>query len=74
MQISFLVYIFFLQLFVKLRKDSVTFSPHMLASLAVMLFVLVTNIDSTTEELQKNKIFETFDGEKNKTMLIFCIS
>ena len=42
----------------------------MLASLAVMLFVLVTNIDNTTQELQKNKIFETFDGEKNKTMLI----
>ena len=44
------------------------------ASLAVMLFVLVTNIDNTTEELQKNKIFETFDGEKNKTMLICQIS
>ena len=64
-----------LQLSVKLRKDSVTFSPHMLAaSLAVMLFVLVTNIDNTTEELQNNKIFETFDGEKNKTMLICQIS
>ena len=36
----------------------------MLASLVVMLFVLVTNIDNTTEELQKNKIFETFEGEK----------
>ena len=46
----------------------------MLASLAVMLFVLVTNIDNTTEELQKNKIFETFDGEKNKTMLICHMS
>ena len=73
MLISFLVY-FFLQLFVKLRKDSVTFSPHTLASLAVMLFVLVANIDNTTQELQRNKIFETFDGEKNKTMLFFCIS
>ena len=68
MLISFLVY--FLQPFVKLRKDLVTFSPHMLASLAVMLFVLVTNIDNTTEEVQKNKIFETFEGEKNKKMLI----
>jgi len=47
-------------LFLKLRKDLVTFSRHMLASLAVMLFVLVTNIDNTTEEVQK--IFETFDG------------
>ncbi|KAK2572071.1 hypothetical protein P5673_003512, partial [Acropora cervicornis] len=47
-------------LFLKLRKDLVTFSRHMLASLAVMLFVLVTNIDNTTEEMQK--IFETFDG------------
>ena len=72
MLISFFVY--FLKLFLKRRKDSVTFSPHMLASLAVMLFVLVTNIDNTTEEVQKNKIFETFDGEKNKTMLICRIS
>ncbi|XP_044163163.1 uncharacterized protein LOC122947027 [Acropora millepora] len=47
-------------LFLKLRKDLVTFSRHMLASLVVMLFVLVTNIDNTTEEVQK--IFETFDG------------
>ena len=70
MLIPFLVY--FLQLFLKLRKDSVTFSRHMLASLAVMLFVLVTNIDNTTEEVQK--IFEVFDGEKNKTMLICRIS
>ena len=46
----------------------------MLASLAVMLFVLVTNIANTTEGLQKNKIFETFGGEKNKTMLIYRIS
>ena len=46
----------------------------MLASLAVMLFVLVANIDNTTEELRKNKIFETFNGENNKTMLIFRIS
>ncbi|XP_067042686.1 uncharacterized protein [Acropora muricata] len=46
----------------KLRKDSITFSPHLLASLAVMLFVLVANIDNTTEELQNNKIFETFNG------------
>ena len=38
----------------------------MLASLAVMLFVLVTNINNTTQELQKNKIFETFDGEKKQ--------
>ena len=44
----------------------------MLASLVVILFVLVTNIDNTTEEVQK--IFETFDGEKNNTMLIFRIS
>ena len=44
----------------------------MLASLVVMLFVLVTNIDNTTEEVQK--IFEMFDGEKNKTMLICQIS
>ena len=72
MLISFLIY--FLQLFLKLKKDLVTFSLHMLASLAVMLFVLVTNIDNTTEELQKNKIFETFDGEKNKTVLICRIS
>ena len=72
MLISFLMY--FLQLFLKLRKDLVTFSLHMLTSLAVILFVLVTNIDNTTEELQKNKIFETFDGEKNKTMLICRIS
>ncbi|XP_044184091.1 uncharacterized protein LOC122964528 [Acropora millepora] len=49
-------------LYFKLRKDSITFSPHLLASLAVMLFVLMTNIDNTTEELQKNKIFETFNG------------
>ena len=42
----------------------------MLASLAVMLFVLVTNIDNTTEEVQKNKIFETFEGEKSNTVLI----
>ncbi|XP_044184093.1 uncharacterized protein LOC122964529 [Acropora millepora] len=47
--------------YVKLRKDSITFSPHLLASLAVMLFVLVANIDNTTEELE-NKIFETFNG------------
>ena len=66
--------ILILQLYVKLRKDSITFSPHVLASLAVMLFVLVTNIDNTTEELQKSKIFETFNGENNKTMLIFRIS
>ena len=46
----------------------------MLASLAVMLFVLVANIDNTTEELQNNKIFETFNGENNKTKLIFRIS
>ena len=46
----------------------------MLASLAVILFVLVTNIDNTTEEVQKNKIFETFEGGKNKTMLICQIS
>ena len=46
----------------------------MLASLAMMLFVLVTNIDSTTEEMEKDKIFETFDGEKNKTTLICRIS
>ena len=39
-----------------------------------MLFVLVANIDNTTEELQKNKIFETFNGENNKTKLIFRIS
>ena len=37
-----------------------------------MLFVLVANIDNTAEQVQKNKIFETFDGEKNKTMLI-CV-
>ena len=36
-----------------------------------MLFVLVANIDNTTEELQKNKIFETFNGENYKTKLIF---
>ncbi|XP_067044056.1 uncharacterized protein [Acropora muricata] len=48
--------------YVKLRKDSITFSPHLLASLAVMLFVLVANIDNTAEQVQKNKIFETFDG------------
>ena len=72
MLISFFVY--FLQLFLKLRTDSVTFSPHMLASLAVMLLALVTNIDNTTEEVQKNKIFETFDGEKNKAILICRIS
>ena len=65
--------IFILQLYVKLRKDSITFSPHLLASLAVMLFVLFANIDNTTEELE-NKIFETFNGENNKTKLIFCIS
>ena len=32
-----------------------------------MLFVLVANIDNTTEELQNNKIFETFNGENNKS-------
>ena len=66
--------IFILQLYFKLRKDSITFSPQLLASLAMMLFVLMANIDNTTEELQKSKIFETFNGENNKTKLIFRIS
>ena len=45
----------------------------MLASLAVMLFVLVTNINNTTQELQKNKIFETFEGEKRLANLSLTI-